>query len=70
MPKSEHNTHIGYCGSRTEQCPTCQQYIMLKDMTRHEESMCTFPEPKPVPVSTNNSDPFRMNEFQYMLGKN
>jgi len=67
MPKSEHNTHIGYCGSRTEQCPTCQQYIMLKDMTRHEESMCTFPEPKPVPVSTNNSDPFRMNEFQYML---
>lgn len=30
--------HIDMCGSRTERCNDCGQFIMLKSMTIHKES--------------------------------
>lgn len=29
--------HEGYCGSRTEQCPECGDFVMLKDWEKHEK---------------------------------
>ena len=43
--------HTDYCGTRTEPCLKCSQYIMHKDLARHEESNCTYPEPKPKPAT-------------------
>ncbi|KAK3585334.1 hypothetical protein CHS0354_004600 [Potamilus streckersoni] len=51
LPKSELKNHQDYCGSRTEPCVRCGQYIMLKDQIKHEESKCTYP---PVPVKQTN----------------
>ena len=28
--------HEEYCGSRTEQCPECSDYVMLKDWEKHQ----------------------------------
>ncbi|XP_060069442.1 TRAF-type zinc finger domain-containing protein 1-like [Ylistrum balloti] len=39
-------THLGYCGTRTEPCARCGQYIMIKDQVKHEDSNCTYPQPK------------------------
>ncbi|OWF56807.1 TRAF-type zinc finger domain-containing protein 1 [Mizuhopecten yessoensis] len=40
--------HLGYCGTRTEPCAHCGQYIMIKDQVKHEDSNCTYPQPKPT----------------------
>ena len=42
----EHHEHLEYCGSRTEQCPLCGQYIMHKDLQQHEDTVCEYPPPK------------------------
>lgn len=42
--------HQDVCGSRTELCPNCSQYVMLKDQGRHDDSNCTYPAPR----ATNN----------------
>ncbi|CAL1527905.1 unnamed protein product [Lymnaea stagnalis] len=65
FPKDEIVPHLDYCGSRTECCPLCQQYVMLKDMMRHESSGCTYPEPKPIPRTP--TDIFNMEELQQLL---
>ena len=54
FPKDALNPHLDYCGSRTEQCSKCLQYIKLKDQTKHEESNCQFPEVRPK--NNNRSD--------------
>ena len=28
--------HEEYCGSRTEQCPECSDFVMLKDWEKHQ----------------------------------
>ncbi|KAK0055068.1 TRAF-type zinc finger domain-containing protein 1 [Biomphalaria pfeifferi] len=68
VTKEELESHMGYCGTRTECCPLCQQYIMLKDMLRHESSGCTYPEPKP-PQQLPQSEPgvYSMEELQRLL---
>lgn len=52
MPKNELDNHLDYCGTRTEECVKCGQFIMKKDDLKHEESNCTYPIPKP---STDNT---------------
>ena len=47
FPKDKLDSHLDYCGSRTEPCPKCGQFIMLKQQTKHDESNCTYPEVKP-----------------------
>lgn len=62
----------------------CQQYVMLKDQTRHDNSNCTYPAPKPSNVTTaqNNNldpllfqaeenyvDPFTFDEISRMLNQ-
>ena len=29
--------HEGYCGSRTEKCPDCSDFVMLKDWEAHQK---------------------------------
>ena len=29
-------SHEDYCGSRTEQCPECSDYVMLKEWEKHQ----------------------------------
>ena len=41
--------HEEYCGSRTEQCHECSDYVMLKDWEKHQSMRLyhgarTFPE--------------------------
>ncbi|CAG5129933.1 unnamed protein product [Candidula unifasciata] len=62
LHKNEMEAHLDYCGSRTECCPLCQQYIMQKDKLRHESSGCTYPEPKSQPA-----DPYRLEELEQMM---
>jgi len=44
--------HQDVCGSRTERCTKCSQYVMLRDQGRHEDSNCTYPTPR----STNSNN--------------
>ncbi|KAK3710494.1 hypothetical protein RRG08_021310 [Elysia crispata] len=73
FPKNEFESHKDFCGSRTECCPLCQQYVMLKDMLQHENSGCTYPPRKPTPPPQRNShaaemDPFSMVQMHQLLG--
>lgn len=42
VAKGELDDHQEYCGTRTENCVLCGQFIMVKDMARHEESRCSY----------------------------
>ena len=53
--------HKDYCGTRTERCPNCSQFIMLKDMDQHEVSLCTYPPPKQPAESSANNEASRRN---------
>ncbi|XP_033747693.1 TRAF-type zinc finger domain-containing protein 1-like isoform X2 [Pecten maximus] len=48
VAQQELEAHLGYCGTRTEPCARCGQYIMIKDQVKHEDSNCTYPQPKPT----------------------
>ena len=54
MPFSEINGHQDYCGTRTERCTRCSQYIMVKDQARHDDTNCAYPTPKPKNTPTSN----------------
>lgn len=56
FPKNELAAHLDYCGSRTEPCTKCGQYIRLKDQVKHDESNCTFPPVKPANNDRNTAD--------------
>ncbi|KOB66321.1 TRAF-type zinc finger domain containing 1, partial [Operophtera brumata] len=38
LPRRELPTHEGYCGVRTEQCPECKEYVMIKYQQLHVDS--------------------------------
>lgn len=53
----EYESHVEFCGSRTDLCTKCSRYIQLKDFNRHEDSACAYPEapktePKPAVSNT------------------
>ncbi|XP_071092778.1 TRAF-type zinc finger domain-containing protein 1-like [Haliotis cracherodii] len=48
LPRCDVNSHQDYCGTRTEPCPKCAQFIMKKDLLQHEASNCDYPAPKPT----------------------
>lgn len=66
VPKDKLESHLDYCGSRTEQCPKCGQFIMLKDQTKHDDSNCNFPEAQIKPKSNHDQYSNLVNE---MFGK-
>ncbi|TRY70142.1 hypothetical protein TCAL_10013 [Tigriopus californicus] len=37
MPSKKLSEHEDYCGSRTEKCPQCSDYVKLKDWDEHEK---------------------------------
>lgn len=53
LPHSELAAHVEFCGTRTESCPLCKNFIMHKDLEMHNNSNCAYPEMKPPPPSTN-----------------
>ena len=36
FPQRELSEHENYCGSRTEQCPECQDFVMLREWDKHQ----------------------------------
>ncbi|XP_067687182.1 TRAF-type zinc finger domain-containing protein 1-like [Haliotis asinina] len=56
LPWCDLNSHQDYCGTRTESCPKCAQFIMKKDLLQHEASNCDYPTPKPA---TNGHEGYR-----------
>ena len=52
--------HQDACGSRTESCPKCHQYVMLKDQCRHDDSNCAYPAPQSVTNQRTCIDEFLM----------
>ena len=36
FPDEEVESHQEYCGSRTEQCPECSDFVMLKEWEKHQ----------------------------------
>ncbi|XP_071789855.1 uncharacterized protein [Asterias amurensis] len=59
--------HKDFCGSRTDPCPLCSRYIFFRDKARHEESICQYPEVKPVkpnPVKTLSLSSLSTNQRQ------
>jgi len=74
MPAIDLTEHHEFCGSRTDLCNKCQQYIMYKDMQKHEDSDCSFPVVKKQKNSNgfdfmgssmlqNSSSRYDANEF-------
>ncbi|KAK7087657.1 TRAF-type zinc finger domain-containing protein 1-like [Littorina saxatilis] len=53
VPHSDLAPHVEFCGTRTEACPRCGGFIMHKDLERHNDSNCAYPEVKP-PTNTTN----------------
>lgn len=47
MPFVDLLAHQETCGVRTDVCTLCLRYIKLRDMARHTESNCQWPEPPP-----------------------
>jgi hypothetical protein len=37
MAAAGHEAHEKYCGSRTEKCPECSDFVMLKDWDEHQK---------------------------------
>ena len=38
LPRERMTEHEEYCGSRTEWCPKCSRYVLIKDLRGHEKS--------------------------------
>ena len=36
FPQAKLSEHEHYCGSRTEQCPECSDYVMLREWDKHQ----------------------------------
>lgn len=64
VPANELGKHESYCGTRTEQCTKCQQYIMYKDRMTHEESNCRLPE-RIDSMPKADADPFGLPDYSY-----
>lgn len=58
--------HIEFCGSRTEKCPKCNQYIKAKDQSKHDSTKCAYP-PQPVQPAQQQQQhgPSQANLFRY-----
>ncbi|KAL8566414.1 hypothetical protein ACOMHN_011992 [Nucella lapillus] len=51
LPHCDLPAHLEFCSTRTEPCPRCSNFIMHKDLLRHNSSNCAYPEAKPPPPS-------------------
>ncbi|XP_065889678.1 TRAF-type zinc finger domain-containing protein 1-like isoform X2 [Dysidea avara] len=56
--------HKDHCGSRTDVCEKCQQYVMLKEMKSHLENMCATV----VQPDGRGSHPANPGEVNYIGG--
>lgn len=53
--------HLESCGTRTEICDKCKEYVLLKDMTKHLDTNCAYPVNKkstviPKPMTSKKID--------------
>jgi len=63
FPAEKHAEHVEYCGSRTEACARCSQFVKLRDHKLHEESNCTLP-PVVTPPSAGSNDDFACDSME------
>lgn len=69
MPHADLASHVEFCGTRTEACPRCGNFVMHKDLPRHNNSNCTYPEIKP-PASNTSGFRFRGGGDDYGFAAN
>jgi len=60
----DHYQHQDHCGSRTDVCDKCQQYVMLKEMKNHLENMCAAVVP-----DDRRSHPIHVEEPNFNVGE-
>ncbi|XP_068623399.1 uncharacterized protein [Battus philenor] len=60
LSRQELPTHEGYCGTRTEQCPDCREWVMLRYRQLHLDSNHGFLRLDDDPVPGANNIPNRM----------
>lgn len=70
LPRSELPPHEGYCGVRTEQCPECREWVMIKYRQLHLDSNHGFlrldDDPPPIirrPPTRNLMRPLTMRNL-------
>ncbi|TSK49660.1 XIAP-associated factor 1 [Bagarius yarrelli] len=68
VPSSDLKEHVVACGSRTERCQDCNQYIMLKDQLRHTK-LCTADDLN-AKSSAKHFKPLFANTLQEFKGGN
>jgi hypothetical protein len=54
MPAKDLGEHENYCGSRTERCEECEEYVMLKYRNLHVDSNHGF-------IKLDDGEPFFKN---------
>lgn len=55
VPHCDLASHLEFCSTRTEACPRCGNFIMHKDLLRHNSSNCAYPEAKPPASQANGA---------------
>ena len=55
FPQHELHEHENYCGSRTEQCPECQDFVMLRDWEKHQSMRLYHGEYKKSGIESKKS---------------
>ncbi|XP_026313577.1 uncharacterized protein LOC113225474 [Hyposmocoma kahamanoa] len=73
LPRRELPTHENYCGVRTEQCPDCKEYVMIKYRQLHLDSNHGFlrldddpvPQPKKESPRSNLIKPLKLRPNVY-----
>jgi len=74
FPAESHAEHVEYCGSRTDLCPRCDQFVKLRDRKLHEESNCTLPLVVTPPSASaaddfvcDGMDAYRLSQLDHFL---
>lgn len=71
FPGQNLEQHEDYCGSRTEQCPECSDYVMLKEWEKHQSMRLYHGRPRPLSKSTTRLKLFcftRIGQKAFKLG--
>ncbi|XP_050668411.1 uncharacterized protein LOC126967772 isoform X2 [Leptidea sinapis] len=72
LRRSEVPTHEKYCGARTEQCPECREWVMLKYTQLHLDSNHGFlrldDDPAPVKKETKVNNPIKVIKSENGVG--
>ncbi|XP_076452734.1 uncharacterized protein LOC143288271 [Babylonia areolata] len=69
VPHCDLAPHLEFCGTRTEACPRCGNFVMHKDLLRHNSSNCTYPEVKPPTSQANGARDQKRGRERFGFGQ-